>query len=308
MTWPAQTSGSRGAARAPAFAPHAPVVLCSKGIEREVDRSLHERGGGPRLPAETPVAVLSGPSFAADVARNLPTAVTLAATDAVLATRPERACSRGRRCGLYHTDDVRGVEIGGAGKNVLAIARGHRRRARARGKRARRPDRPRLRRVDAVRQGFRRAAGDVDGPVRSRRPRAHRLLAAIAQLRLRATPGGAPRRRSPPAAGSPRAPSPRRPWSPWHAGRHRDADRGRGRGHRRRPRPRGGRGRGACWPGRCAARRIRRPPGAGAARAPSRSSDRRPRRPQAAAAARSGPRRRGCGRRSARSAAGRPIR
>src|SRR5471030_3233124 len=68
-------------------------------------------------------AILSGPSFAADVARGLPTAVTLAATDAKLAgALAQSMASASFR--PYHTTDVRGVEIGGAIKNVLAIASG----------------------------------------------------------------------------------------------------------------------------------------------------------------------------------------
>jgi glycerol-3-phosphate dehydrogenase (NAD(P)+) len=68
-------------------------------------------------------AILSGPSFAADVARRLPTAVTLAASDGTLAGELAQAIgSAGFR--PYHSTDMRGVEIGGAAKNVLAIAAG----------------------------------------------------------------------------------------------------------------------------------------------------------------------------------------
>ena len=99
-----------------------PVILCAKGIERGSD-SFMSAVAEQVLSPDTPVAVLSGPSFAVDVARGLPTAVTLAAAD------PGRAASlsallSGPSLRLYHTDDVRGVEIGGAGKNVLAIACG----------------------------------------------------------------------------------------------------------------------------------------------------------------------------------------
>jgi glycerol-3-phosphate dehydrogenase (NAD(P)+) len=69
------------------------------------------------------MAVLSGPSFAADVARGLPTAVALAAADAERAEQMAAALS-GPSLRVYHGTDVRGVEIGGAGKNVLAIAVG----------------------------------------------------------------------------------------------------------------------------------------------------------------------------------------
>jgi glycerol-3-phosphate dehydrogenase (NAD(P)+) len=68
-------------------------------------------------------AILSGPSFAADVARGLPTAVTLAAKDLGLAERLTQALGSGT-FRPYHSTDVRGVEIGGAAKNVLAIAAG----------------------------------------------------------------------------------------------------------------------------------------------------------------------------------------
>ncbi|HUZ66739.1 MAG TPA: NAD(P)H-dependent glycerol-3-phosphate dehydrogenase, partial [Beijerinckiaceae bacterium] len=74
------------------------------------------------LPGLTP-AVLSGPSFARDVASGLPTAVTLAAQDGDLAAKlATLLAAPGFR--LYHSTDMRGVEIGGAAKNVLAIACG----------------------------------------------------------------------------------------------------------------------------------------------------------------------------------------
>jgi glycerol-3-phosphate dehydrogenase (NAD(P)+) len=68
-------------------------------------------------------AILSGPSFADDVARGLPTAVTLAAKDEALARELARALGS-PTFRPYHSTDVRGVEIGGAAKNVLAIAVG----------------------------------------------------------------------------------------------------------------------------------------------------------------------------------------
>jgi glycerol-3-phosphate dehydrogenase (NAD(P)+) len=68
-------------------------------------------------------AILSGPSFAIDVARGLPTAVTLAARDGALAERLAHALGSAN-FRPYHATDVRGVEIGGAAKNVLAIAAG----------------------------------------------------------------------------------------------------------------------------------------------------------------------------------------
>lgn len=122
MVTPAQTLRPVMAGLDGALAAGAAIVLCAKGIERGTDAFMSAvaaeiRGG------DAPVAVLSGPSFAADVARGLPTAVTLAAADAALAARLAAALS-GPALRVYHTDDVRGVEIGGAGKNVLAIASG----------------------------------------------------------------------------------------------------------------------------------------------------------------------------------------
>jgi glycerol-3-phosphate dehydrogenase (NAD(P)+) len=105
----------------PALAPGVPVIVCAKGFERETAGFLSEVVAEER--PGVPVAVLSGPSFAADVARGLPTAVALAAADAEIAARLGRALS-GPTLRVYHGTDVRGVEIGGAAKNVLAIACG----------------------------------------------------------------------------------------------------------------------------------------------------------------------------------------
>jgi glycerol-3-phosphate dehydrogenase (NAD(P)+) len=98
-----------------------PVVACAKGIERGSHRFMTEviaESVQTALPA-----ILSGPSFAADVARGLPTAVTLAAKDRGLAERLTQALGSAT-FRPYHSTDVRGVEIGGAAKNVLAIAAG----------------------------------------------------------------------------------------------------------------------------------------------------------------------------------------
>jgi glycerol-3-phosphate dehydrogenase (NAD(P)+) len=99
----------------------APLVACAKGIERGSLSFMTEilREAAPARAA----AILSGPSFAADVAAGLPTAVTLAAPDEALA-RSLCALLHGPNLRLYHSTDVRGVEIGGAAKNVLAIACG----------------------------------------------------------------------------------------------------------------------------------------------------------------------------------------
>lgn len=98
-----------------------PVVACAKGIERGTRKFVTEILT-EAVPQCIP-AILSGPSFAADVAKGLPTAVTLAAQDEMLAsTLSETLRSPAFR--IYHTDDVRGVEVGGALKNVFAIAAG----------------------------------------------------------------------------------------------------------------------------------------------------------------------------------------
>lgn len=98
-----------------------PLMLCAKGIDRQSGRLLSEIAA-EALP-ENPVAALSGPSFASDVARGLPTAVTVASRDGDLAVRLAALLSSAHfRC--YSSDDLTGVETGGALKNVLAIAAG----------------------------------------------------------------------------------------------------------------------------------------------------------------------------------------
>ncbi len=105
-----------------AIIPHAaPVVLCAKGIERETGRLMSEVVAEV-LPRHR-IAALSGPSFATDVARGLPTAVTVACEDAPTADHLAALLS-GPAFRCYSTTDLKGVEIGGALKNVLAIAAG----------------------------------------------------------------------------------------------------------------------------------------------------------------------------------------
>jgi glycerol-3-phosphate dehydrogenase (NAD(P)+) len=118
---PAQAVRAVATALAPVAPKGTPVIVCAKGIEAGSHRFMSEVIA-ECVPAAVP-AILSGPSFAADVARGLPTAVTLAAADARLAaTLAEAVGSATFR--PYHSTDVRGVEIGGAAKNVLAIASG----------------------------------------------------------------------------------------------------------------------------------------------------------------------------------------
>ena len=98
-----------------------PVIVCAKGIDRQTGEFMSEIITDT-LPGAMP-AVLSGPSFADDVARGLPTAVVLAAPIAEIAEALARALTSSS-FRIYHSSDLRGVEIGGAAKNVLAIAAG----------------------------------------------------------------------------------------------------------------------------------------------------------------------------------------
>ena len=98
-----------------------PRLLCSKGIEEHSGELLH-RVAGEACPG-APVGVLSGPTFADEVARGLPTAVTLAAEDRDVGKRLRDVLAR-PEFRIYLSDDVAGAEIGGAVKNVLAIACG----------------------------------------------------------------------------------------------------------------------------------------------------------------------------------------
>jgi glycerol-3-phosphate dehydrogenase (NAD(P)+) len=108
-----------------AIAPHlksrVPVIACAKGIEHGTHKFMTEIIA-ESAPHAVP-AILSGPSFADDVAKGLPTAVTLAARGETIAHELVQALGSAT-FRPYHTTDVLGVEIGGAAKNVLAIAAG----------------------------------------------------------------------------------------------------------------------------------------------------------------------------------------
>ena len=121
LATPAQASGEVARQLSPHIAIQAAVLVCAKGIERCSGRPMSEVAAAA-LPDRT-IAILSGPTFADELARGLPAAVTLACTD------PERAREIRDAVGLPHfrpylTDDVAGAEIGGAVKNVVAIACG----------------------------------------------------------------------------------------------------------------------------------------------------------------------------------------
>lgn len=118
---PAQFARGAFEAAAPYISAGTPVLLCSKGIERG-SLCLMTDILGETVPGAIP-AVLSGPSFAADVARGLPTAVTLACEDETLGARLMQAIGR-PTFRPYWSGDLVGAEVGGAVKNVLAIACG----------------------------------------------------------------------------------------------------------------------------------------------------------------------------------------
>lgn len=100
---------------------NAPIILCAKGIERS-SGMLMSQVVAEVLPHHD-IAALSGPSFATDVAQGLPTAVTVAAQNAFIADQVAALLS-GPVFRCYSTTDLVGVELGGALKNVLAIAAG----------------------------------------------------------------------------------------------------------------------------------------------------------------------------------------
>ena len=118
---PAQSLRSLASLIAPSLSENIPVISCAKGIECGTHKFMTQIIA-EAAPRATP-AILSGPSFAADVARGLPTAVTLSAADETIAADLAKALGSAT-FRPYHTTDLRGVEIGGAAKNVLAIATG----------------------------------------------------------------------------------------------------------------------------------------------------------------------------------------
>jgi glycerol-3-phosphate dehydrogenase (NAD(P)+) len=109
-------------AAAPLIASNAILVSATKGLEVETHARMSQVIADETA-GRFPVVVLSGPSFAAEVARGLPAAVLAASSDAGAAARVQEHF-RGRGLRLYVSDDVPGVEIGGAIKNVIAIAAG----------------------------------------------------------------------------------------------------------------------------------------------------------------------------------------
>jgi glycerol-3-phosphate dehydrogenase (NAD(P)+) len=116
----AQATRSVLAALAPALPSGAPLVLVAKGLEKGT--LLRQSQIAAELAPGRPLAVLSGPSFAADLVKGLPTAVTLATRMSDADALQERLATPSLR--PYLTDDLIGTELGGALKNVIAIACG----------------------------------------------------------------------------------------------------------------------------------------------------------------------------------------
>jgi glycerol-3-phosphate dehydrogenase (NAD(P)+) len=121
MATPAQHVREIAAALAPYLKEDQPLVICAKGVEQASGRLMSQVV--EEIAPGSPIAVLSGPSFAVEVARGLPAAVTLASAEEELGRALSYALSHlPFRC--YWSDDVVGAEIGGAVKNVYAIAAG----------------------------------------------------------------------------------------------------------------------------------------------------------------------------------------
>jgi glycerol-3-phosphate dehydrogenase (NAD(P)+) len=118
---PSQAQADAARNYGPYLAKDAVVVTCAKGIDRSSGHLLTDVLE-QELPHH-PVGVLSGPGFAADIAKRLPTAMAVAADDTAIAEQLAQTIS-GRTFRLYASTDRIGVQLGGALKNVLAIAAG----------------------------------------------------------------------------------------------------------------------------------------------------------------------------------------
>ena len=122
LVMPAQFLRAVTAEMASSWRPGVPAVICAKGIELNTGALMSEVATDT-LGGIAPLAVLSGPTFAREVAEGLPTAVTLACPDADLGKALADALGT-PRFRIYRSHDLIGAEIGGAVKNVLAIACG----------------------------------------------------------------------------------------------------------------------------------------------------------------------------------------
>lgn len=118
---PAQSFASMSEAIKPHVGADTQLVLCAKGIDQKSGKMLHQIARDDFGDAR--ISALSGPSFASDVARGLPTAVSLGASDLARAQALAERLS-GPWFRIYASADITGVELGGALKNVLALAVG----------------------------------------------------------------------------------------------------------------------------------------------------------------------------------------
>lgn len=120
LALPAQQTGAFLEAHGEAL-PAVPLILCAKGIDAR-SFLLQTQIAADNRPGH-PLGVLTGPGFAGEIARGLPTALTLACTDTVLGHQLQAALSA-TRLRLYLTEDATGAQLGGALKNVIAIGCG----------------------------------------------------------------------------------------------------------------------------------------------------------------------------------------
>ena len=116
MVLPAQTTAEFLARHGPDLPP-VPLVLCAKGLSRDGEKMQSEVAAG-----HGPLAVLTGPGFAAEIAAGKPTALTLAGPDGL--ARDLQVMLARRHLRLYRSSDMIGAQLGGALKNVIAIAAG----------------------------------------------------------------------------------------------------------------------------------------------------------------------------------------
>ncbi len=141
-----------------------PVIICTKGFEEDTGKMMADIIA-EALPEAMP-GVMAGPSFAGEIARGLPAALTLATRSEEIGHAVANALGS-RSLRLYWTSDMLGAQLGGAVKNVIAIACGIVTGRELGQQRAGRLDDARLRRADALRHRHGRAAGDADRAVRA---------------------------------------------------------------------------------------------------------------------------------------------
>jgi len=122
LVTPAQVLRTVCQAAKPHWIPGTPAVICAKGLEQDTCKLMSDVVY-ETLGDTAPIAILSGPTFAQEVAQDMPTAITLACTDEALGRSLCKALSS-RHFRPYYTNDVIGAQLGGAVKNVLAIACG----------------------------------------------------------------------------------------------------------------------------------------------------------------------------------------